>query len=168
MTTRLYRYLPRECQTGTCDHEPGRCTRYRSRQCLSGECTHGQQNLFCGINYDEALAQPAAPTASPVDFAQPHVVRVVLRRPGGAGDWTAHTSYRDHDENGRTQGVSVAQEQAARTRVEHSFYGPMTVHIWQRGDDEHYRNPTPAHAERYDFPAQPMLDPKRQQLGTLD
>lgn len=50
-------YLPRECQTGTCDHDPGRCVRYRSRQCLSGECTHASRNLHCGQNYDTPALQ---------------------------------------------------------------------------------------------------------------
>lgn len=53
--------LPRECQTGTCDHDPGRCVRFRSRRCLSGECTHARQGLACG-------AAPA-PTTSATDHA---------------------------------------------------------------------------------------------------
>ncbi|MFJ8719734.1 hypothetical protein ACIRD9_42485 [Streptomyces violaceus] len=104
-----------------------------------------------------------------IDFAQPHVVRVVLHR-GERGDWTAHTSYRDRDGEGRTLAVGVAQAQAAQTRVQHTFYGPMSVFIWQRGDHEHYRNPTPEHAERYSFPAQPEFDPRnrRDQLEIVD
>lgn len=52
-TLTIYRYLPKECKAGKCDHEPERCTRYRSRQCLSGECSHARQNLLCAINYPE-------------------------------------------------------------------------------------------------------------------
>ncbi|GAA1431815.1 hypothetical protein GCM10009601_51600 [Streptomyces thermospinosisporus] len=46
-----YPYLPVECRTGACDHDPDRCLRFRSRRCESGQCTHARQNLLCAVNY---------------------------------------------------------------------------------------------------------------------
>lgn len=40
----------------------------------------------------------------------------------------------------------AATYQAARARIEHAYYGPMIVTVWNRRDDEHYRMPPPENA----------------------
>lgn len=45
----------------------------------------------------------------------------------------------------------LATYEAARTRIHHRYYGPMTIYVWARRDDEHYRMPTPADAYRLDL-----------------
>lgn len=42
---------------------------------------------------------------------------------------------------------AAATYEAARARLEHRYFGPMTVRVWpHRGDDEHYRADPPAGA----------------------
>lgn len=165
-TLTTYAVLPRECQTGTCDHEPGRCIRYRSRRCLSGECTHASQNLICGATYAEPPAP--APKLAPIDLTKPFQYRV--DRADGVKEW----SFSHGSQDGTTEhvtAVGLAQFVASQTRVGHSFYGALRVYVWQRdGDGVHYRDPVPERAERFDFPAQPTLDPRNQprQLGAVD
>lgn len=45
------------------------------------------------------------------------------------------------------------------TRVGHSHTGPLVVSIWQAGQDEHYRNPVPEHAERFVYQVIPVRSP---------
>jgi hypothetical protein len=46
---------------------------------------------------------------------------------------------------------ALATYVAADTRIGHVYYGPMTVYVWPRRDDEHYRTPPPATAYRLDI-----------------
>lgn len=56
-----YTHLPRQCQTGTCDHAPGQCIRYRSRQCITGECGCAERLLPCGVTPAAADPDTVAP-----------------------------------------------------------------------------------------------------------
>lgn len=99
------------------------------------------------------------PVPSRIDVSKPYQYRV--NRADGVKEWSfSHGSFDGTTE--QTTAAGVAQEAAAGTRVGHSYYGPLTVYVWQRSgeDGTHYRDPVPAGAERFDFPAQPLLDPK--------
>lgn len=149
----MYRFLPRECKAGTCDHEPGRCIRYRSHQCLSGECGHGAQDLVCGASHVEQPAPPAPPVSVSVDVSKPYGFRVV--RNDGIDSSTLTHGYSD----GTTEFVTpigVAQHEAAQTRRKHNYSGPLRVYVWQQRTAEHYRMPLPITADRYTFPSQPQ------------
>ena len=161
----VYRYFPPKCQKRECDHDQGRCIRYRSRQCLSGECTHASRGLMCGVNYELA---PPRPQPAPVDVTtQPYGCKV-MRADGN--EWTFATMYQTQpEEGGPLTPIGVAQRAAASVRTGHSYYGPLKVFIWaHRGDEEHYRQPVPRNALRYDFPAQPELRPERPTLRVAD
>lgn len=48
---------------------------------------------------------------------------------------------------------ALADRLAAETRVARpDLAGPLTIHVWPVRADEHYRLPTPADAERFDYP----------------
>lgn len=48
----------------------------------------------------------------------------------------------------------LADAVAEETRiVRPDVTGPLTIHVWPSRDDEHYRLPIPADAQRFDYPA---------------
>lgn len=59
----------------------------------------------------------------------------------------------------RTVGHAAIYE-CARTRIGHSYYGPMTVWVWAIREDEHYSTPPPADAYRLDLGDQTETTPQ--------
>jgi hypothetical protein len=54
--------------------------------------------------------------------------------------------------NGTAQ--SLADELARICRATRpDAAGPLTIHVWTARDAEHYRQPVPADAERFEYPA---------------
>jgi hypothetical protein len=48
----------------------------------------------------------------------------------------------------------LANQLAADTRTARpDLAGPLTIHVWPAREDEHYRLPIPADAQRFDYPA---------------
>lgn len=114
---------------------------------------------------------PVRPYIENVDMTKPHVIRVT--RADGVKEWTFSTSFVTHPENAEpedvhTTAIGAAQAAAARVRIEHSYHGASQVAVWQLRDGDHYRTPTPACAQRFDFPAQPELAPKPPVLTAVE
>jgi hypothetical protein len=86
----------------------------------------------------------AEATAAPVDLQRPYcyaLERTDVDPPRllSWGGWESapgpmHTAHH------------AAIYEAARVRVDHAYYGPMTVRVWQQRPHEHYRQPPPPDA----------------------
>lgn len=100
-----------------------------------------------------AEVQPV-PAIATVDISRPYCYRIdrpAPHRPEGEftmswGTWAQAPA--PLLSCGRVE--HVATYEAARARMEHLYWGPMTIRIWQRRAEESYRDDPPADAYRLD------------------
>ena len=66
---------------------------------------------------------------------------------------TTSTGTRYGSDSTGTTAQALADQIAADTRIARpDVNGPLTIHVWPARDDEHYRLPVPADADRFDYP----------------
>lgn len=170
-------WVAAQCKRGECNHQV--CPRRRSYRCEAGLCGCASKDLACGTSGVDRPAlegtgpvlpfpigpvtpevQPPAATATEAtamdkDTPTPDHYVTRIDRPAPhreEGSFMMH--YGTHARSRLLTSVgNAAMHQAAVTRVEHRYWGPMTVWVWEhRGDAEGYREAPPATAYRRDLP----------------